>query len=73
VSDEFANLSEPELLSLIETSERELELRKSATKDKFKQEIEDRLKSAGRNVGELSPDVTGKRGVRLLTPSKESQ
>jgi len=73
VSDGFANLSEPELLSLIETSEQELEIRKSDTKDKFKQEIEVRLKSAGRNVGELFPDVTDKRGVRLLTQSKESQ
>jgi DNA-binding protein H-NS len=61
VSDEFSHLSELELLSLIGRAEQELELRKSTSKDKLKQEIEEKLKSAGLDIGELFPEAAGKR------------
>jgi DNA-binding protein H-NS len=70
VSDEFSHLSELELLSLIGRAQQELELRKSTSKDKLKQEIEDRLKHAGLELGELFPEVTGKRRVRTADPSE---
>jgi DNA-binding protein H-NS len=61
VTDEFSHLSDLELLSLIKQAEQELELRKSRSKHKLKHEIEERLKSAGLDIGELFPEATDKR------------
>jgi DNA-binding protein H-NS len=60
VSDEFSKLSDLELLSLIKRAEQELEHRKSASKDKLKQEIEERLRNAGLDIGELFPEARRK-------------
>ena len=65
MSDEFAHLSELELLSLIGRAEQELDLRKTASKDKLKQEIEDRHKSTGLELGEL---FTGAAGLSAGSP-----
>ena len=70
MSDEFAHLADLELLSLIKRAEQELERRKSTSKDKLKQEIEDKLKSAGLELGELFPEATGKRKSRATDPSE---
>jgi DNA-binding protein H-NS len=72
VSEEFAQLSKPERLSLIGRAEQELELRKSASKYKLKQEIEDRLKSAGLEIDELFPEVAG-RHKRKISESGEGK
>lgn len=61
VSVEFSNVSDLELLSLIKRAEEELELRKSTSKDKLRQEIEEKIRSAGLEIGELFPEATGKR------------
>jgi DNA-binding protein H-NS len=58
------------MLSLIKRAESELELRKSASKDKLRQQIEDRPKHAGLELGELFPEVTGKRKGRAAGPSE---
>jgi DNA-binding protein H-NS len=60
VSDEFANLSDLDLLSLIKRVEQELERRKRAAKDKLKEEIEERLRNAGLDLGDLYPGAGGK-------------
>lgn len=70
MSDEFAQLSDLELLSLIKRAEQELENRKSSSKDKLKQEIEERLKSAGLDIGELFPEAAVKRKRKSSEPSE---
>ena len=55
MSDEFANLSDLDLLSLIKRVERRLERRKRAAKDKLKEEIEERPRNAGIDLGDLYP------------------
>jgi hypothetical protein len=60
VSEEFANQSDLELLPLIKRVEEELERRKTASKDKLKEEIEEKLRSAGPDLGDLYPGAEGK-------------
>jgi DNA-binding protein H-NS len=64
VSDEFANLSELELLSFIGRAEEELKRRKRASKDKIKEEIEARLQAAGINLSDLFPEAGGAKRKR---------
>jgi DNA-binding protein H-NS len=60
VSEEFGKLSDLELLSLIKRGEEELERRSGALKEKLKAEIEEKLKSAGLEFGDLFPEADGK-------------
>ncbi len=61
MSDEFANLSELELLSLIGRAESEIGRRKIASKEKLKEEIQERLKASGLDLGDLFPEAAGKK------------
>jgi DNA-binding protein H-NS len=61
VSEEFANLSDLEIQALIGRAEHELQRRKTASKDKLKEEIEERLRSAGLDLGDLFPEAGSKR------------
>ncbi len=61
MSDEFANLSVPEILSLIARAQAEIERRKAAGKESLKAEIAEKLKSAGLDLGDLFPDVSRNR------------
>lgn len=61
MSDEFANLSELELLSLIKRAEAELEHRKHAAKDKLKEEIQEKLRASGMDLSDLFPETGGKK------------
>jgi DNA-binding protein H-NS len=60
VSEEFANQSDLELLALIKRVEEELERRKKASKDKLKEEIAEKLRNAGLDIGDLFPEVGSK-------------
>jgi DNA-binding protein H-NS len=60
VSEEFANQSDLELLALIKRVEHELEGRKSAVKDKLKEEIEEKLRNSGLDLGNLFPEAGSK-------------
>jgi DNA-binding protein H-NS len=60
VSEEFAKLSDLELLSLIKRGEEELERRKGALKERLKAEIEEKLNNAGLEFGDLFPEADGK-------------
>lgn len=55
MSDEFAHLSDLELLSFIKSSEKELEFCNEPHKDKLKEEIEERLRTANLEFGGLLP------------------
>ncbi len=61
MSEEFASLSELELLSLIGRAESELQRRKEASKEKLKEEIQERLKASGLDLGDLFPEAGGKK------------
>jgi DNA-binding protein H-NS len=70
VRDEFANLSDLELLSLMKRAEQELELLESKSKDKLKQEVLERLRSAGLHIGELFPEAAAKRKREISDPGE---
>ncbi len=57
MSDEFANLSVSEILSMIERARAEIDRRKAAGKESLRAEIAEKLKSAGLDLGDLFPDV----------------
>jgi DNA-binding protein H-NS len=61
LSDEFANLSDLELLSLIKRAEDELENRKQASKEKLKEEIQERLRASGMDLSDLFPEAGAKK------------
>jgi DNA-binding protein H-NS len=56
MNSEFSNLSIPEILSLIDRAEREIERRKQAGKEQLRSEIEAKLLSAGLDLAELFPE-----------------
>jgi DNA-binding protein H-NS len=70
VSEEFANKSDLELLTLIKRVEQELERRKLASKETLKIEIEEKLLNAGLDLGDLFPEAAGKR--RKSRPPSET-
>lgn len=53
MNDEFMGLSDLEILSLIERAKAELVHRNEAGKDLLRAEIEEKLKNAGLNLGDL--------------------
>lgn len=69
MSDEFARLSDAEILSMIHRAQKELEHRKKAHKEQIKEEIEQKLRSVGLDIADLFPAVEGK-GSR---PAKDSE
>ncbi len=74
MSEEFANLSDLELLSFVKRAEEELERRKRASKDKLKEEIEEKLRNAGLDLGDLFPGAGGKgRKARATSETDEAK
>jgi DNA-binding protein H-NS len=60
MSDEFARLSDTEILTLIHRAQRELEHRQKQQKERLKEEIEQKLRSVGLGIEDLFPEVEGK-------------
>ena len=60
MSDEFANLSVPEIQSLIERAHVEIDRRKEAGLEFLKAEIAEKLRNAGLDFGDLFPDAAKK-------------
>jgi DNA-binding protein H-NS len=60
MSDEFARLSETELLSLIHRAQKEVERRQNLHKETLKAEIEQKLESLGLDLADLFPEVEGR-------------
>jgi DNA-binding protein H-NS len=59
MSDEFGNLSDLEILSLIHRAQEELERRKESQREVLRSEIENRLKQAGLALGDIFPEFDG--------------
>ncbi len=57
---EFSNLNDLELLSLIKRAEHELEQRKAQARERLKEEIQEKLKATGLELGDLFPGMGGK-------------
>ena len=60
VSEEFARLSDLELLSLIERAKQEIVNRQNQGREKLKEEIQARLANSGLDISDLFPDLSGK-------------
>ena len=60
VSEEFAKLSDLEILSLIERAQQELHHRQNAGRERLKEEIQAKLANSGLDISDLFPDLTGK-------------
>jgi DNA-binding protein H-NS len=74
VSEEFANKSDLEIQALIGRAEHELQRRKLVSKEKLKEEIEEKLKASGLELGDLFPEAGGKaRRARASTETGEPQ
>jgi hypothetical protein len=54
--DEFANLSDLELLSLIHRAEEEVARRKEAIKERLRAKFEEELKQAGLGLSDIFPE-----------------
>jgi DNA-binding protein H-NS len=57
MSDEFANLSDLEIVSLIHRANEELARRKEMHKETLKADIEQKLKKAGLDLSDLFPEL----------------
>jgi DNA-binding protein H-NS len=74
VSEEFANKSDLELQALIGRAEHELQRRKLVFKEKLKEEIEEKLKANGLELGDLFPEAGSKgRKARATSEVGEAQ
>ncbi len=60
MSDEFANLSDLEILSLIHRANEELSRRREAHRENLRADIEQKLKNAGLDLADLFPEMDGK-------------
>lgn len=60
VSEEFAKLSDLELLSLIERAKQEIVARQNAGRERLKEEIQAKLANSGLDISDLFPDASGK-------------
>jgi DNA-binding protein H-NS len=69
MSDEFARLSDAEIVSLIHRAQKELEHRQKAHKEQLREEIEQKLRSVGLDIVDLFPAIEGK----ASRPAKESE
>lgn len=57
MSDEFANLSVPEIQALIDRANAEIDRRKEAGRETLKAEIAEKLKMAGLDFADLFPEA----------------
>lgn len=60
MSEEFAKLSDLEILSLIERVKQELSHRQNAGREKLKEEIQAKLENSGLDLSDLFPELVGK-------------
>jgi DNA-binding protein H-NS len=60
MSDEFASLSDLEVLSLIHRANEELARRKEAHRENLRADIEQKLRNAGLDLTDLFPEIEGK-------------
>lgn len=72
MSEEFADKSDLELVALIGRAEHELQRRKLASKDKLKEEIEEKLRKAGLELGDLFPEA-GSKGRKARVTSETGE
>lgn len=72
MSEEFAEKSDLELVALIGRAEHELQRRKLASKDKLKEEIEEKLRNAGLDLGDLFPEA-GSKGRKPRATSDKAE
>lgn len=72
VSEEFAGLSNLELLSLIERTRQEIEKRQNQGREKLKEEIQAKLAHSGLDISDLFPDVSGKGRRKSSKDSEKS-
>lgn len=68
MSDEFATLSELDLLSLIKRAEGELEHRKKASREKLREEIREKLRASGMDLSDLFPETGAKKRRTKAAP-----
>src|SRR5512139_751116 len=74
VSEEFADKSDLELQALIGRAEHELQRRKLVSKEKLKEEIEEKLRNAGLDLGDLFPEAGGRgRKTRAISETSEAR
>jgi DNA-binding protein H-NS len=74
VSEEFANKSDLAIQALIGRAEHELQRRKLVSKEKLKEEIEQKLKASGLELGDLFPEAGSKsRKARVTSETGEAQ
>lgn len=60
VSEEFAKLSNLEILSLIERAKQEIVARQNAGRERLKEEIQAKLANSGLDISDLFPDAAAK-------------
>ncbi len=72
MNDNFANLSELELLAFIKRAEAELEHRKNASREKLKEEIQEKLRASGMDLSDLFPE-TGAKKRRAKAASQDGE
>ena len=74
MSDEFADKSDLEIQALIGRAEHELHRRKLVSKEKLKEEIEEKLKANGLDLGDLFPEAGSKgRKARAISETGEAR
>ena len=60
VSEEFAKLSDLEILSMIERAQQEIIARQNAGRERLKEEIQAKLANSGLDISDLFPDASSK-------------
>lgn len=60
MSEEFANLSDLEIIALIHRANEELTRRKEAHRENLRADIAQKLKNAGLDLADLFPEIEGK-------------
>ena len=60
MSEEFAKLSDLELLSMIERAKHEIIARQNAGRERLKEEIQAKLANSGLDISDLFPDASNK-------------
>lgn len=73
MSDEFASLTDLEILSLIHRANDELARRKTVHRETLRADIEQKLKNAGLDLADLFPEVEGKAGKEPKTVDRGSK
>ncbi|MGJ0506856.1 MAG: H-NS family nucleoid-associated regulatory protein [Methylocystis sp.] len=71
MSDEFANLSDLEIMSLIHRANEELARRKDAQRETLRADIEQKLRTAGLDLADLFPELDGKSSSPVASKTAE--